>query len=336
MMQLLLILATSWYVVDSAKLPHGMVLMRLPISQGINLLAEVWLREGEEYEQQIGAVCHQMAEQLDECRLELLPKIRLKYKEEQARRLTVLSELTRDEVMWSHSFAAALESNSTVALRLMLKSVIQELGQPGAGKALYHALDAAHGWYGNGGQHHAFWPIEGYVSPAQLVALQQLAGQGPLQICQVGFNAGHSASQFLLSNPSAKLLSFDLAENAYFDKAEKLLGCLFPSRHEIVKGNSELTIPAYHAAHPEFVCHVSFIDGDHSFDGADQDIRNMARMASPNGIVVLDDMDIEGVRMAWIAAITNGIVHAGPQHPNFLFGHYNTHGIHVSTDSSQY
>ena len=92
------------------------------------------------------------------------------------------------------------------------------LGEFGAGMALYHALDAAHGWHGNGGQHHALWPIQGYVSPSQLLPLQRLAGRGPIQICQIGFNAGHSASQFLCANPAAKLLSFDLAENAYVQK----------------------------------------------------------------------------------------------------------------------
>ena len=94
-------------------------------------------------------------------------------------------------------------------------------------------------------------------------------------------------------------------------------------------GDSRVTIPAYHAANPEFVCDISFIDGEHSLDAVQHDIRNMAKLASQNGEVILDDMDIEGrtfskiggitddcvasadVRIAWTDAINSGIIRPG-------------------------
>ena len=137
--QLALVIAASHHVAarysntSSPVLPHGMWLAKVPITQGDTILAEVWLREGNEFAEQIGSICHQLSEgavlewlEVAQCQRELVPKIKLKYNQERARRLAVISELTRDEALWAHDLAVALETDSTVALRLMLNSVRQE------------------------------------------------------------------------------------------------------------------------------------------------------------------------------------------------------------------
>merc|ERR1719515_691716 len=55
-------------------------------------------------------------------------------------------------------------------------------------------------------------------------------------ICEVGFNAGHSAMLFLLSNPRVKVYSFDLGLHPYTTPATALLSAQFPGRFEFVKG----------------------------------------------------------------------------------------------------
>eukprot|EP01035_Chromulina_nebulosa_P032355 gene32355-43223_t len=77
---------------------------------------------------------------------------------------------------------------------------------------------------------------------------------GVKTICEVGFNAGHSAGVFLLSNPSAKLISFDLGTLAWTKSQVEYLKHLFPNRLTFVEGNSQVAIKEYAAKNPEIKC----------------------------------------------------------------------------------
>merc|ERR1712012_425215 len=85
-------------------------------------------------------------------------------------------------------------------------------------------------------------------------AVAQLSNQQSvgLTICETGFNAGHSAALFLLVAPKARVVSFDLMENAYQKHAlEHLLKHPLMKGHlTVVSGDSEQTVPAFAALQP--------------------------------------------------------------------------------------
>lgn len=66
-------------------------------------------------------------------------------------------------------------------------------------------------------------------------------------VCETGFNAGHSAATWLGANPIAHLWSFDLWNHgdAYAKGQYEYLNRLFPSRITITKGDSTQTIPKF-------------------------------------------------------------------------------------------
>jgi len=51
------------------------------------------------------------------------------------------------------------------------------------------------------------------------------------------------------------------------------------------------------------------VDGGHTFDVALADIGNFARVASrPRNVIMVDDIQVEGVGKAWKAGLKSGIV----------------------------
>merc|ERR1740138_996984 len=58
-------------------------------------------------------------------------------------------------------------------------------------------------------------------------------------ICEIGFNAGHSAALFMNANPEANLYSFDIAQFKYTLGNIQLMKELFPDRFEFILGPSE-------------------------------------------------------------------------------------------------
>ena len=60
-------------------------------------------------------------------------------------------------------------------------------------------------------------------------------------------------------------------------------------------------------------CDVASIDGDHSYDGALQDLQDMRKLARAGGVVVMDDLWCAAgwcgaPTKAWTTAIRSGLV----------------------------
>jgi hypothetical protein len=88
-------------------------------------------------------------------------------------------------------------------------------------------------------------------------------------ICEIGFNAGHSTIGWLVNNPNAQVLMFDLWGHNYADTAEAFIrnqSHLHPDRMRIIKGSSTATVPVFHHANPGFHCDIISIDGGHTYD----------------------------------------------------------------------
>jgi len=111
----------------------------------------------------------------------------------------------------------------------------------------------------------------------------------PINILEIGFNAGHSACCFLNAAPNAKMVTFDLCRWDTEKSAEKVLSAYFDIT--LIEGNSIETVPNYFKNNPEISFDFMFIDGGHMGQTPYLDYKNTKNHINNNGIYVLDDMD---------------------------------------------
>merc|ERR1719387_1157466 len=157
-----------------------------------------------------------------------------------------------------------------------------------------------------------FTMVEGYITqePTKVQAYYTMAAQPWVQnICETGFNGGHSAMLFLLSNPRAKVFSFDLGVYPYSKAAASFLANKFPGRFVLVPGDSRQSVPALHAEMPGLKCQMLSIDGGHGIDVVRADITNLQKLADPErNLVVVNNSPCEagwctGPSSAWQEAV---------------------------------
>jgi hypothetical protein len=139
-------------------------------------------------------------------------------------------------------------------------------------------------------------------------------------ICEVGFNAGHSASSFLFGSPGARYVGFDLGhmpspvrpDSIEHGKHNYTTACLSLLRAQfaddilpgnntaspelsrkinLVVGDSTQTVPAFAKKHPKFRCDLIHVDGGHFGNIPIWDMKNMAMLSREDGTtrVILDD-----------------------------------------------
>lgn len=157
----------------------------------------------------------------------------------------------------------------------------------------------------------------GMSSLTQAWWLAQQAGSALVRrVCEVGFNAGHSALAMLLSAPSrASLVSFDLGVMTYTSVCAQLVRKVFPERgrFRLIVGHSNQTIRQFALNHPsEPPCDLIFIDGGHQYNEAREDLLAMSLLAvRGRSLVVMDDVGCgkyycKGSTAAWRRLIAAG------------------------------
>jgi len=131
-------------------------------------------------------------------------------------------------------------------------------------------------------------------------------------VCEIGFNAGHSALNALLAKEGIRVLSFDLGGfwDQYSQYSYELLQKSFPGQHTLVLGDSTVTVPKFIRDRPNYQkCNILFVDGGHTKEVASADIFNMAPLANQTfHRLVVDDADWGDVRDAWSEAIDHKFV----------------------------
>lgn len=146
-----------------------------------------------------------------------------------------------------------------------------------------------------------------FTSPAKLHYFYRLAMSPFIRtVCEVGFNAGHSAVLWLHVNPNVKVIAFDLFTHKYSKLALDYVGMRFPGmqrskmkqhltifigRITVVKGDSRHTLPKCRQAYPDVKCDVMHVDGGHEGDVPLMDTSHMYLMvdwSKPN-VFILDD-----------------------------------------------
>jgi predicted O-methyltransferase YrrM len=137
---------------------------------------------------------------------------------------------------------------------------------------------------------------EGSSVPAQRTHFQALLrtlaadrpGQ-PVNVLEVGFNAGLGAAAFLEASPQAHVVSFDLAVHPYVSACAQQLRLRFPDRSHLVMGDSRETVPRY-AAEVGGRFDLVLIDGGHDKDTCRADVLNTRSLAGPHALVIVDDL----------------------------------------------
>jgi predicted O-methyltransferase YrrM len=161
---------------------------------------------------------------------------------------------------------------------------------------------------------HGQIPIEGSSSPEQQDYLRSLAGQPDVRLIgEIGFNAGFSTLSFLTASPSLRVVSFDIGHHEVVGHAKEFIDEHYPGRHELIIGDSKVTILEYRDRHPNLSFDLVFIDGGHDFNTVSSDIANLRFMCHPGTGVVVDDLVPwlpwgEGPTKAWNDAIVAGLI----------------------------
>jgi predicted O-methyltransferase YrrM len=164
--------------------------------------------------------------------------------------------------------------------------------------------------------------VEFYTAAARL--------PGVATICEVGFNAGHSAAVFLLANPESTYVGFDTMGLRWSAASLAFAQRLFPGRVRIVPGLSTDTLPAHAAPR----CDLLSIDGEHAGETPFLDIANGRAASHAGGYVLMDDWSSTSpdVKAAWARALSEGLlaevmcvddgVYIGRYHKAWCLGRY--------------
>ena len=165
----------------------------------------------------------------------------------------------------------------------------------------------------------AWWSTMGHVGQVdeETRALRELATRSGVEtVCEVGFNAGHSAVLFL-SGLRTRLIEFDKLELPYSQASKELIQTLFPNRTTFYHGGSVRVLGEYAnrsatVATPEYsrrpTCDLWFVDGMHGRGVPMHDLTNALRVSSPNAIIVADDCTdrFPEVSQAWWSLVKSG------------------------------
>lgn len=139
-------------------------------------------------------------------------------------------------------------------------------------------------------------------------------------ICEVGFNLGHSAVNWMSANPVAKVLAFDVSRHTYTAAAINAIGEMFPNRTiNLVEGDSRRTVPNFakmfdirKGSRKGFKCNLILIDAAHDFIGAYSDIINFANFANESyHRVIIDDLSVADVEVALERSVDEGVLTLG-------------------------
>jgi hypothetical protein len=119
----------------------------------------------------------------------------------------------------------------------------------------------------------------------------------PENYLEIGVRRGRSACAIAAASPATDIYAFDVWEQEYGGNEnpgpELVRSELAKFRHQgrvaFVDGDSHATVPEFLRTNP----HLSFdcinVDGDHSLDGAWDDLRNVVPRLRVGGVIVFDD-----------------------------------------------
>jgi hypothetical protein len=116
--------------------------------------------------------------------------------------------------------------------------------------------------------------------------------QTAAQVCEVGFNAGHSAMLFLESLPNARLITFDVGgpTKPWLLRQRSRLESLYGERFELIVGDSKVEVPTWASRSGHTACDVVFIDGSKTYEGRLADLVQLHSASHFGTTVFLDEV----------------------------------------------
>jgi len=137
--------------------------------------------------------------------------------------------------------------------------------------------------------------VEGHSGSVikQTMALHYLAARPSIRnVCETGFNLGHSSFNFLTANSKVIVHSFDIGTHNYSGEMSMFMMKHFPSRFFIHFGDSTETLPRFIRENPKFRCDLIFIDGGHTLAIATADLENavsICNRSNGDNVIIFDD-----------------------------------------------
>jgi predicted O-methyltransferase YrrM len=120
----------------------------------------------------------------------------------------------------------------------------------------------------------------------------------PRTYLEIGVRRGRSIAMVASTTPKTHLFGFDMwAENyagmenpgpAFVESELRKIGA--SGRIEFVSGNSHETLPNFFAKRPELELDLVTVDGDHSDEGAREDLLSVLPKIAHGGAIVFDDV----------------------------------------------
>ena len=112
-------------------------------------------------------------------------------------------------------------------------------------------------------------------------------------VLEIGFNAGHSSEIFLGSNPNSKITSIDVGYWYYGKFGVEFLNNKFPNRLKVIFKDSILALNDFSTIPENKIFNFIYIDGNHSYDYAYNDIKNCKKFSDKETLVAIDDVVID-------------------------------------------
>jgi predicted O-methyltransferase YrrM len=136
------------------------------------------------------------------------------------------------------------------------------------------------------------------------------------KICEIGFNAGHSAALFMIHAQQAEFTFFDLGEHKYTKPCYEYLRQKFPeTQSKMIVGDSRLSLPLWMQSCREQLgtFDVVHVDGGHSESCAVSDLAAAIMLVRKGGIVILDDTNDPMIRTCFERWERAGVLERMPQ-----------------------
>jgi hypothetical protein len=135
--------------------------------------------------------------------------------------------------------------------------------------------------------------------------------QGIENICEIGFNAGHSTMLMLLGRDNTPLnyTIFDIGEHPYTKPCYEYIQSKFSHiNFEYNEGDSTITMPQWITNHIEsmYKYDVVHVDGGHSEHCILNDMKNADMLVKIDGIVIIDDTNMPEINKYVDLYISNG------------------------------
>jgi hypothetical protein len=124
--------------------------------------------------------------------------------------------------------------------------------------------------------------------------------QANTKICEIGFNAGHSAMLFLMGRDKTPIdfTIFDIGHHSYTKPCITYLKDKFPHvAFEYIEGDSALTMPRWTTQDNVNTYDLIHVDGGHSEYCISHDINNADILIRKGGIIIIDDTNMNHINV---------------------------------------